>query len=186
MGTRTPWGISDNATKLLPGIISYSTPGHGGIHVKTSLNQQINETWRNEAGWYEEDCAWAVVAYHFPGAFKPEDRNHAINTLKNWMPYKYMAVTGKKLKPAESSTLREDIWKKAHENHLQVVCSWGDWHKKVPKGMVGVCVVKGGRLNSGQSTKADQRYFLVPAADYTLPFAIEDEKKYKEIPAIGN
>ena len=181
MGTNTPWGISDGQKTLLPGIISYSTPSHGGIHVKPELNKLIHLAWRHDDGWYEEDLDWAIVAYHFPESFKPEDRALVISTLKNWKPYSYMKVTGVTLTVDESSTLREDTWKTAHKDHLQVVSAVGDWHENVPKGFVGVTMCLGGRLNSGQYASKEFRYFLVPDADYVLPFAIEDANKYQEV-----
>jgi hypothetical protein len=175
--------MSDYQKQLMPGIISYSTPSHGGIHVDDELNQKIHEAWRADGGWYEEDCCWAIVAFHFPKAFTPEHHAMAINTLKNWQPHEYMKVTGNILDPSESSTLREENWKKLHETHLQVISAEGSWpgHNTVPKGMVKVTMCLGGRLNTGQYASREFRYFLVPEADYKLPFAIEDEKKYAEV-----
>jgi hypothetical protein len=183
MGTHTPWGMSDSSTKLATGIISYSTPGHGGIHVSPTLNQQVHLAWRSESGWYEEDSEWAIVAFHFPSAFKSEHHAMAIKTLKNWRPYDYRKVTGKKVKPSESSTLRDDIWHKKHENHWIVLSAWGDWHKNVPDGMVGVVTRKGGFVN-GHYLHPEEKYFLIPKEEYTIPFAIEDESKYKEVAPI--
>ena len=181
MGTWTPWGMSDYQRNLAPGIISYSTPGHGGIHVEDKLNLKVHPKLRAADGWYEEDCEWAKVAFTFPKAFKPDHVLMAKETLKNWLPHEYMAATGTTLTIGESSTLREEAWKKIHESHLQVVCAVGDWHANVPKGTVGVTMCRGGRLNSGQYANSDFRYFLVPKGDYKLPFAIEDERKYEEV-----
>jgi hypothetical protein len=179
----TPWGQSDGQTTLAKGIISYTTPGHGGIHVEAELNKLIHEVWRSDEGWYEEDCEWAKVAFHFPLAFSAKERESAINTLKNWDPYKYMQVTGETLKPEDSMYIREDNWKREHDNHLQVICACGDWHVGVPDGMVYVTMIRGNKLNhqNNHHDKSDERYFLVPEADYKLPFAIVDEKKYQEI-----
>jgi len=33
MATSTPWGLSQTARQLTPGIMIYSTAGHGGIHL---------------------------------------------------------------------------------------------------------------------------------------------------------
>jgi len=138
MGIWTPWGLSDSNTALAPGIGSYSTPSHGGIHLDAEHNKKMPDSIRAEDGWYEEDCEWAKVALIFPEAFKPEHVEMAINTLKNWLPHEYEAVTGIKVNPGESHALREEIWKEQHKNHLQTVsasgsCSW----LKLPEGMVG-------------------------------------------------
>ena len=175
MGRMTPWGMADQERTLLPGIVSCSTPGHGGIHVEHELNQKVHPKLRNRDGWYEEDCEWAKVAFTFPQAYKPEHVKMAIDTLKNWLPHEYMAATGTKLKLSESNALREELWHKLHENHLQVTCAFGDWQENVPKGMVGVIMCKGGLRINGE------RYFLVPEDDYKQPFFIEDEGKYQEV-----
>lgn len=181
MGTWTPWGMSDGQTTLAPGIISYSTPSHGGIHVDDELNKKIPECMRAADGWYEEDCEWAKVAFAFPKTFKPEHVQAAINTLKNWLPHEYMTFTGEILKPEESSTLREEIWKEAHKDHLQCVSASGSFgDNNVPKGMVGVVVCKGGHDKFGHYA-GKLRYFLVPEKEYISWFVIEDEKKYEEV-----
>jgi hypothetical protein len=180
MGTWTPWGMSDGQKTLAPGIISYSTPGHGGIHVEDKLNLKIHTKFRNADGWYEEDCEWAKVAFTFPYAFKPSHVLAAKETLVNWLPHEYEVVTGIKVNPVESSTLRKEIWENEHKNHLKVVCAVGDWHDNVPKGMVGV-TMRGGKVRENGTYTGPERYFLVPENEYTHPFAIEDERKYQEV-----
>jgi hypothetical protein len=177
----TPWGRSDFQTKLIDGIISYSTPSHGGIHVRHDLNLTIHPAWRNNEGWYEEDEAWAIVAYHFPAAFTNDQMASAIQSLKNSRPREYMQVTGTTLAIGESKELQEEAWRILHANHLQVVAAFGSWHPKVPAGMVGVFMVPGGRNKRGQYDERQERCFLVPENDYTSHFFIEDETKYQEI-----
>ena len=165
MSTSTPWGPSQGKTVLSLGIIQYSTAGHGGIHVCPSLNAQIHEAWREENGWYEEDCDWAVVAYHFPGAFKFAEVTSAIITLKNWQPHQYTRVTGQPVTLKESHTLREEAFREANKQSMVSVSVVGDWHKAVPKGMVGVTACIGGRNERGQYS-GPLRSFLVPAEEY--------------------
>lgn len=182
----TPWGMPDNQTTLAPGIIYYSTPSHGGIHLDEEHNQKMPAALRNEEAWYEEDCEWAKVAFIFPGAFKPADILTAKETLKNWLPHEYEAVTGIKINPGESRALREEIWKEQHKGHLQCVSAIGHWpgQDNLPEGMVGVTACKGGHTKNGHY--ADRlRYFLVPEKEYDkrpeFGFVIEDEKKYEEV-----
>ena len=52
--------------------------------------------------------------------------------------------------------------------------AWGDWHKSVPKGMVGVQATPTGR------PEKNGRHFLVPAAEYTPHMAIDPER-YDEV-----
>ena len=79
---RTPWGIADSVEQLGQGILSVSTPSHGGIWVPAALLDRIDYRGREEAmkwshgwggQWFEEDCCWAWVAVAFPALFRAED-----------------------------------------------------------------------------------------------------------------
>lgn len=77
----TPWGFADRQTELAPGIISYSTPSHGGIQLSPELNAKVPAHIKaatfnklGEQGWYEEDVDWAIVAHFFPDAFDDQAR----------------------------------------------------------------------------------------------------------------
>jgi len=186
MGIWTPWGMSDGQTTLASGIISYSTPGHGGIHLDDEHNKKMPAAMRNADGWYEEDCEWAKVALIFPEAFKPDAILAAKETLKNWLPHEYEKVTGIKLNPAESRALRQEAWQESHKYHLQVVSASGYWEGRnnVPKDMVWVTACQGGHNKFGHYA-GKLRYFLVPEAEYDkrgeFGFVIEDETKYEEM-----
>lgn len=70
---QTPWGLADCVTAHGPGIVSVSTPSHGGFRVDRELRERIPSAWRDFAWrwskgfgvrgeWFEEDfAAWAVV-----------------------------------------------------------------------------------------------------------------------------
>jgi hypothetical protein len=64
----TPWGSADFVEVLTPGIVSVSTPSHGGIWLAPHLNAEIHPVWRSDDGWYEEDCEANIVLLAFPGA----------------------------------------------------------------------------------------------------------------------
>lgn len=59
----TPWGKSHGGCLLAPGIKLYHTPSHGGIKVYKKLNEQIPLVFRNQSGWYEEDCESKIPFY---------------------------------------------------------------------------------------------------------------------------
>lgn len=74
----TPWGHADYTETIAPGIISVSTPSHGGI----KLNKERQAQLLPEAGlhnfnrsleWWEEDCDWAVVYLSFAQEFKASE-----------------------------------------------------------------------------------------------------------------
>ncbi len=59
----TPWGESDSQQTLAPGIVSYSTPSHGGIRLSPERQSQLPDGIDNfvhDLRWWEEDCDWAV------------------------------------------------------------------------------------------------------------------------------
>lgn len=73
----TPWGRADHVTSLgEDGIVSVSTPSHGGIYVPDDLLSSIPakyrkwaKKWSGSENWYEEDCCWMAVAMAFPHLF---------------------------------------------------------------------------------------------------------------------
>ena len=59
----TPWGKSDSQEALAEGIISYSTPSHGGIWLSSERQAQLPQGIDNfvhDLRWWEEDCDWVV------------------------------------------------------------------------------------------------------------------------------
>jgi len=91
MATQTPWGKSDSSTKIARGIVSYSTPSHGGIHVSKGLLAKMPEPFRKTNGWYEEDCEWCMVALSFPQFFSDENVKAAHQTARQYFPDQYEA-----------------------------------------------------------------------------------------------
>lgn len=76
---RTPWGQSDSYEVVAPGIVSYSTPSHGGYRLTPERCAVVRQLLadRGCAGfepfagwpWFEEDCDWCLVALAFPEHF---------------------------------------------------------------------------------------------------------------------
>jgi hypothetical protein len=76
----TPWGQSDSAKQIAPGVWDVTTPGHGGVMVEHDVGmKQLSQSalklgeifcHRNDH-WvcFEEDCAWAAPAYEHPEWF---------------------------------------------------------------------------------------------------------------------
>lgn len=82
---RTPWGPSQSVRKLgTSGIRFVSTEGHGGFYVPDELLKRITvkemeyaEKWSGSVNWYEEDCAWAIVAKAYPELFDEDELERA-------------------------------------------------------------------------------------------------------------
>jgi hypothetical protein len=165
VGRRTPWGIADYAKPYGDGIVFYSTPGHGGFHVRADLNKQIPDYMRQASGFYEEDCAWAIVATIFPAAFTESQRESAKSSLRNWEPEVYERFYGVTVKPGESHVRDQQLFQEAHARDWVAIAAMGDWAEGVPKGYVRVTATLGGqRGRSGSSP--EEKSFVVPEEEY--------------------
>lgn len=75
---RTPWGMSQQIKKIAPGIAFLSTAGHGGYRVSKKLAERSfthaelkhAAIYGGNYYWFEEDCAWSLVAIAFPHLFE--------------------------------------------------------------------------------------------------------------------
>lgn len=94
---RTPWGMPQDIEEIGNDIRFYSTASHGGYKVPSKLNKEIPEAFRAKDGWYEEDCAWAIVwvflSCYFT-EFKPETFIQADTTLKRWYAHEWQDYHG--------------------------------------------------------------------------------------------
>ena len=88
---QTPWGAADTIKEVADGIISVSTPGHGGLQVADDLLAKMPDALRNANAysgkgscWFEEDVEWALVAAAFPELFKADVCRAAYRTLQGY------------------------------------------------------------------------------------------------------
>lgn len=187
-GKRTPWGTADRVRYHAEGIVFYGTPSHGGFKLDRQRNAAVPDYMRAPGGWYEEDCDWAIVVVVHPIAFKddPKALEDARDSLRNWQPEHYERFFGVELQPGESMKKDEARFHKDHANDLLVLAAWGDWHDKVPTGMVGVVASVGGDRTTGRES---HRYFLVSRDEYNdkdkrrFSFIV-DPTQHQEIEAI--
>jgi hypothetical protein len=165
-GSRTPWGSVQYIQYIAEGIQHVSTAGHGGIKLDRKRNSAMPEYLRCEGGWYEEDCDWAKVAVVYPSGFTPKQQESAKNTLQHWCPEGFEAFFQCTILPGHSHVKDEKAFQEAHKNDWVVVAASGDWHANVPKGFVGVTARLGGKTVFYGDEKPEERYFLVPDAEY--------------------
>jgi hypothetical protein len=63
-GASSPWGAIQTVIPLGPDAALVTTASHGGIRVSqaalASLPKPIRKTAFSGAGWFEEDCDWAL------------------------------------------------------------------------------------------------------------------------------
>ena len=157
-GNLTPWGNADQATQYAEGIISYSTPSHGGIHVQPKDNEKIHPILQRSSGWYEEDCEWAAVAQAFPALFTDYEKRHADETILHWYPDAWMAIHQKTLNPGESHVHDRRQFERDHASDWIVISALTFKH---PPGMVRCLATRGGNQQS-----KEVRYYLIPSHEY--------------------
>jgi hypothetical protein len=172
MGTSTPWGTADHSERLAVGIMQYSTPGHGGIHLSKTRQEAMPVAFRTDGGWYEEDCDWALVAVVWPEAFVIANspsfdtvekvRAEAVRCVKQWNPDRWTRAMGEPVTAEESSIIADREFAAAHADDYITTSASGSWHENVPTGMVGVSARRGGRLNP----QGDEKRFLVTDEEY--------------------
>src|SRR3546814_10026772 len=98
------WGPTQTRRAYYPGIESVTTAGHGGFIVSPELNELVDPEWRNDAGNYEEDSCWAIVAFTFPHLFTKRELKFANAELLNSYPDPWERLTGQKILRSEEHT----------------------------------------------------------------------------------
>ncbi len=175
MGTSTPWGTSQSSEKIIPGIVFYSTAGHGGYHLTKKRVESLpavihlyllqNKLIKPKGdAWLEEDCDWAFSVLAFPSEFSEERVKRAHDVARNFFPSIWEVLTGKTIMPGESYKRDKVIFAEVHKNDFIAVGAWGSWAEHVPEGMVGVVTTLGGSRKDGD----EEVYWLVPDAEYQL------------------
>jgi hypothetical protein len=157
----TPWGASQGATVYADGIVSHTTASHGGFHLSAERNAEVHPLLRSEGGWYEEDCAWAIVAVTFPALFTSFERRCAEKTLKDWWPDAWETIFGTILGPGESHQKDRHAFETAHADDWVVISAIRSAHHA---GMVEAIATRGGR----RGHRAEERRFLVPDIEYDV------------------
>lgn len=157
--SQTPWGVSQGATVYAEGVVSHSTAGHGGFKLSAERNRRVHPLLRATGGWYEEDCAWAIVAIAFPELFTGSERRCAERSIKDSWPDAWEAVSGTVLRPGESHVKDRLAFHEAHAGDWIVVSAIACEHQK---GFVECVATPGGQRGAG----TEERRFLVPAGEY--------------------
>jgi hypothetical protein len=179
--TWSPWGEIQTCHTIADGIYQVTTASHGGYMLSPDRVAAMPAVFVETIvdGCFEEDCEWCFVPLAFPALFTPPILEEARRTCQNWFPTQWERWTGQILPLKDSLKKREAVWQEAHKSDWVVISAWGDWHEAVPSGFVGVCATVGGVRHA----TAEQRYFLVPEREYTIPFAV-DPSKHPAIPPI--
>ncbi|KAB2684344.1 DUF7007 domain-containing protein [Brucella tritici] len=168
----TPWGPSQGATVYADGVVFHSTAGHGGFLLSADRNRKVHPSIRVTGGAYEEDEAWAIVAFSFPYLFTSFERRAAEKTMKDSIPDAWEAITGNVLGPGESRNKDERAFFIRHQDDWIVVSAIVCEQQP---GFTEVIAVPGGRRGPG----TEERRFLVPLDEYRVGcfgFVIDPER----------
>ena len=157
----TPWGPSQGATVFAEGVICHSTAGHGGFHLSAERNDKVHPFLRDGSGFYEEDEAWAIVAFTFPHLFTSFESRCAERTILDSYPDAWETITGRVLQPGESRKKDERAFRQEHAANWVVVSAIISDHEK---GFVECIATLGARRGVG----TEERRFLVPADEYDI------------------
>jgi hypothetical protein len=165
--SNTPWGPALGLRWLSDDVCYAATSTHGGFFVSAAKNENVPAYLRIQSGWYEHDSEWARIGVVFTDLFKPEDVKFAQQILMQWEPDLYEKFTCRLIQPGESLMKDRSEFERVHANDFIGVAAFGDWFANVPKDMVLVAAAKGGRDKHG-AIKGEERYYLVPSAEYTV------------------
>ena len=158
---QTPWGVSQGATVYAEGVESHFTAGHGGFKLSAERNRKVHALLRAEVGWYEEDCAWAIVAITFPDLFTRFERRCAERSVRDSWPDAWETIFGVVLAPGESHEKDRRAFHELHAENWIVVSAIASGQQK---GFVECVATPGGRRGEG----TEERRFLVPADEYAV------------------
>lgn len=168
----TPWGPSQGATVYAEGVTAHSTAGHGGFLLSLERNGKVHQLIRATGGAYEEDEAWAIVAFSFPHLFTAFERQAAEKTMKDSVPDAWEAITGNVLCPGESWKKDERAFFAEHRDDWIAVAAIISDHQS---GFAEVIATPGGKRGPG----SEERHFLVPSGEYRVGrfgFVIDPER----------
>ncbi len=155
----TPWGGSQLATIYAEGVVSHETSGHGGFHLSSDRNLQVDAAVRSATGWYEEDCEWAIVALTFPDLFTGYERRCADDAARNSFPDYWEKLRGRQLSAGESWTKDRAEFDRVHADDWIVISAIISSHHP---GMTEVVATKGGKRDVQQ----EEHRFLISHEGY--------------------
>ncbi|AQT47986.1 DUF7007 domain-containing protein [Bartonella choladocola] len=156
----TPWGAVQNATSYgNADIVRLDTASHGGFKISPSLNKQIPAQVRNNNGFYEEDCEWAIVATVFPQWFTDYENQLAESKIRDSYPDYWETLHNRKLQPGESYERDKSAFNDQHAGNYVVISAISSSYVE---NMVEVIATLGGV----REHDTPEKRFLVPTNEY--------------------
>jgi hypothetical protein len=164
------WGPTQTRKEYYPGIENVTCAGHGGFILSPEMNEIVDEAWRSSDASYEEDQAWAIIAFTFPHLFTQRERRFADKIIKNDFPDQWERHTGQKLGPGESLSRDQAAFNLENKNNQIVVSA------QTSQKYAGYILCN---ATEGGDRDAEVTQFLVPRAEYRVEqfgFVIDEAK----------
>ena len=153
----SPWGQVQYQENF-EGVCFVSTASHGGFKVMPSQNKLIPESFRNNDGWYEEDCEQAIVVFFLTPVLNDdkndpvkfdEAKQRARRSLQNYYWKEFEEYFAVELTPEESYSKKEFLRSQGLVNKLAVISR----SKGQAAGTLTVWLKLGGRENPNQTDR---------------------------------
>lgn len=113
-GPMTPWDHAQTGTTYAPGVVFYTTGGHGGFQLSEERIKAMPHPLAHLGtfagrGWYEEDCDWVLVAVSFHELFDDYEIYCAVHQLLGGNRPVYMDGVDVWLESPAAQPLRERV-----------------------------------------------------------------------------
>lgn len=115
VGYRSVFGTVDHSEEIAPGIVQFSTPGHGGLKLSPARQRAMGGL-SLHGGMYEEDSEAHLVRLRFPKEFTTDEHDAEDierterQCVADYFPDEFEAYTGKKLEFGQSSVRDTQSW----------------------------------------------------------------------------
>lgn len=91
-GSYSRWGTIQQVEPMAAGIDAVYTAGHGGLKLSPERAKEVDARWREDRGWFEEDCAWSKAAITHNQDFPADYVEMAHKVAKEYYPDEYSEI----------------------------------------------------------------------------------------------
>lgn len=181
-GSYSRWGTVQQVKPMASGIDAVYTAGHGGLKLSPERAKEVDARWREDRGWFEEDCSWSKAAITHYCDLPADYVEMAHKVAKEYYPDEYSSIVGENpakygltgftpLTAADSRIIeqREFLAARASSHdHIQSAMRDLDAHP----GMVAVtvCDIPADGRQDDSIPATNSRTILVPEVEYQVPW----------------
>lgn len=180
-GAHSRWGTVQQVKPMAAGIDAVYTAGHGGLKLSPERAKEVDARWREDRGWFEEDCAWSKAAITHHRDLPADYVESAHKVAKEWYPDQYSEIVAEdpqkygltEFTPltAEDSRIieRREFLAGRADTHVLVQSAMRDLDAHPGMVAVTICdIPEDGRQEN--DTVINSRTVLVPEDEYVVPW----------------